>query len=171
MRWCLCWAKLHEQLGRVSLLRFQAEDLLLWATPWLQRWLPLFWLRVLGVLLSVLGFPFVPAGWRERERCEVQRTVWTAWRIPGVFCFECMRTLSMGNLSHHLCPKSISISFSNSVKSKSGQNTWATVSLCHCVTCQSGRGYYVGRTIYYSDPRETLYIGNREMSDKSRNEL
>jgi hypothetical protein len=45
--------------------------------------------------------------------------------------------------------------------------------LVYCATGQSGRGYSraYARTIYSPDWRETLYIDNREMSDKLRNEL
>ena len=69
------------------------------------------------------------------------------------------------SLSHPLWLQSISISFSNNAKSKSPQNTGATLSLCHCVTCHHGG------QIVYPNGAKTLYIGNQEMSDKSRNRL
>jgi hypothetical protein len=72
----------------------------------------------------------------------------------------------MCNLSHHLCPKSISISFSNSVKSKSGQNTGATVSHVKQEEDISTTGQSIT-----PNGGKTPYIGNQEMSDKSRNRL
>ena len=39
------------------------------------------------------------------------------------------------------------------------------------VTCKTGRGIFVHRTNSFPEWRENPYIGNQEMSDKSRNRL
>jgi hypothetical protein len=67
-----------------------------------------------------------------------------------------------------MLPKSISISFSNNVKSKSGQKTHrsdsVTVSHVKLEEDISSAGQSVS-----PNAAKTLYIGNQEMSDKSRN--
>ena len=56
-------------------------------------------------------------------------------RSSSIHKISCLYFYSSNSLSHHMLPKSISISFSNNVKSKSGQKTHrsdsVTVSLCH----------------------------------------
>ena len=76
----------------------------------------------------------------------------------------------LGELSHHMLLKSISISFSNSVKSDSGQKTHRSYSVTVSHVKQE-EDISPGGQIVFPNGAKTLYIGNQEMSDESRNGL
>jgi hypothetical protein len=69
-----------------------------------------------------------------------------------------------------MLPKSISISFSNSVKSDSGQKTHRSDSVTVSHVKQEEDISPAGKSITPNGAK-TLYIGNQEMSDESINGL